>query len=244
MSLPGLGETGRYPSPSVKPVLFHRPDLPVQRYANVFELHPAQQPPRRPGYRLWFDESGMSLCDERGSPGVVLSYRDIEARSRQSLLLARACAASRRPAVADLMAGWGIDGLSLALRGCTVTLVERSPLVWALLDDFATRLDLPASVVFGSAEQWCRTYRKSVDVAYLDPMFPERRKTALPEKRMQVLRDLAWQGGPDLLELIDRARLAARDRVVVKRRARDPVCAAPGWQLRGRRIRFDVYRAG
>ena len=227
----------------MKPVLYYRRGLPTGRYADLFELRATDGPPHGPGYHLWYDASGMTLFN--GTKGsLALRYRDIETRAGNALLLARACAASRRPVVADLMAGWGTDGLSLALRGCEVILVEHSPVVWAMLDEFVTRLELPATIVCASAEHWCRTHRDGVDVAYLDPMFPARRKKALPGKRMQYLRDLAWQNDVPLTRQIALARSAARDRVVVKRRARDPAVLTPGWKLRGRGIRFDVYRAG
>ncbi len=229
--------TGR----QLKPPLYHRPGLGVQRYAAIFDLCAVHAPPQLPGQHLWLDELGLRLCDASGASSVELNGRELAARSRQALLLARACGASNRPVVADLLAGWGTDGLSLAMRGCPVTLVERAPVVWALLEDFVTQLDVSATVVFASAEDWCRANRRSVDVAYLDPMFASRRKMALPEKRMQLLRKLAWREGADLAELINLARLAARRRVVVKRRAKEPVYGAPAWQIRGRRIRFDVY---
>ncbi len=226
----------------MKPVLYHGRGLPVERYAEKFELREADEPPNGTGYRLWCDDSGMTLL--HGSRGALtLDYRDVETRSSQSSLLARACAAPARPAVVDLMAGWGTDGLSLALRGCAVTLVERAPIVWAMLDEFVTRLDLPATVVCETAEQWCENHPKAVEVAYLDPMFPVRRKMALPGKEMQYLRDLAWRGETPLSRQIQLALRAARDRVVVKRRARDASVSAPSWRLRGRRVRFDVYRA-
>ncbi len=226
----------------MKPILYHRKGVPVGRYAEKFELREADAPPEEAGYRLWYDDTGMTLLHGfRGS--LRLDYRAIESRSAQSLLLARACIASGRPSIVDLMAGWGIDGLSLALRGCTVTLVERATVVWAMLDEFVARLELPASVVFASAEDWCREHRKTVGMAYLDPMFPARRKTALPGKEMQYLRDLAWSSGAPLASQISLARSAASERVVVKRRIGDPALPAPNWQLRGRRIRFDIYVA-
>ncbi|MCY4563591.1 MAG: class I SAM-dependent methyltransferase, partial [Gammaproteobacteria bacterium] len=85
---------------------------------------------------------------------------------------------------------------------------------------------------------------KAVEVAYLDPMFPARRKTALPGREMQYLRDLAWRGETALSRQIHLAQRAARDRVVVTRRARDSSASAPSWRIRGRLVRFDVYRAG
>lgn len=226
---------------SGKPVLHHR--VPAQRYADAFALRPVDRPPEGPGIAHYYDEDGMALVhgDERRLFRLRLDR--IKTRASQSLLLARACGAGKRPSVADLFAGWGTDGLSLALKGCAVTLVERSPLVWALLDDLVARHALPATVVCAEAGAWCLAQRKGVDVAYLDPMFPPRRKHALPDKSMQLLRELVEPDGLDLAQRLEQARAAARQRVVVKRRIHDPAVARPAWQLRGGRIRFDVYRA-
>ena len=226
-----------------KPVLHHRAGVPAQRYEALFELREADRPPPGSGYRLWYDETGMALFKGADRHGFRLRLRDIQARAGQSSLLIRASGAGRRPAVADLTAGWGTDGLCLALRGCQVWLIERAPVVWAMLDEFVARLELPAKVVWARAEDWCQAHPDSVDLALLDPMFPQRRKTALPEKPMQHLRDLAWRTEADLARLIACAQMAARELVLVKRRARETAEPPPSWQVRGRRIRFDVYRA-
>ena len=226
---------------SGKPVLHHR--VPAQRYADAFALRPVDRPPEGPGIQLYYDEDGMALAHGDGRRLFRLRLDRIKTRASQSLLLARACGAGKCPSVADLYAGWGTDGLSLALKGCAVTLVERSPLVWALLDDLVARHALPATVVSAEAGSWCLGQRKGVDVAYLDPMFPPRRKHALPDQSMQLLRELAEPDGLGLAERLEQARAAARQRVVVKRRIHDPAVGRPAWQLRGGRIRFDVYRA-
>lgn len=225
---------------NARPVLYHR--IPARRYADAFALSPAACPPPGPGIQLYYDEQGMALAYGGERRLFRLRLDRIKARAAQSLLLARACGAGRRPSVADVFAGWGTDGLSLALKGCAVTLVERSPLVWALLDDLVARHALPATVVCAEAGTWCRAQRKSVDVAYLDPMFPPRRKRALPDMSMQLLRELAERDDLDLAERLEQARTAARQRVVIKRRIHDPAVGRPAWQLRGGRIRFDVYR--
>ena len=230
----GVAETDR-------PVLYH--SVPAERYGEVFVLQEADRPPQRPGYHLHYGEAGMALLGAAAARGFRLQIGPLLARSRQSLLLARACAAGRRPSVADLMAGWGTDGLCLALKGCAVTLVERSPLVWAMLDEFVRRHGLPAAVLLGDAGAWCQAHAKAVDVAYLDPMYPPGRKTALPEQSMQHLRALSWRDDLDLKQRIEQAKAAARQRVVVKRRLAAPPASKPSWQLRGRRVRFDVYRA-
>lgn len=223
-----------------KPVLHHR--VPAERYRGVFLLRTVPRPPELPGRHLYYDESGMALICRAAPKGFRLRLGPIKARAGQALLLARACAAGKRPAVADLMAGWGLDGLCLASKGCAVTLVERSPLVWAMLDDFVLRHRLPAEVVWEEAGAWCISHGKAVDVAYLDPMFPPRGKTALPGKPMQLLRTLAWEDGLELAQRIEQAKEAARDRVVVKRRAGAAAAHKPSWQVCGRRLRFDVYR--
>jgi len=226
---------------SVKPVLHHR--AAARREADAFALRPADGAPSGPGVQLYYDEEGMALAYGGGRRLFRLGLARIKARAAQSLLLARACGAGKGPSVADLFAGWGTDGLSLALKGCAVTLVERSPLVWALLDDLVARHALPVTVVCAEAGAWCRAHRKEVDVAYLDPMFPPRRTQALPDKSMQLRRGLAARDDEHLAERREQAKAAARQRVVVKRRIHDPAAGRPAWQLRGGRIRFDVYPA-
>ena len=230
-------------SSSVK--LYHQRDVGAQRYARHFELVACDARPRDvAGYFLWFDTSGLSVfCDDERT-GVKLKTRDVEKRSNQALILAQACGARARPAVVDLMAGWGVDGLSLAMRGCRVTLIERSPLIWAMLDEFVSRLELPVDVVHADARAWCESTTATVDVVYLDPMFASRSKTALPSKRMQVLRDLAWREEVCVENWIEIAKALAKDRVVVKRRSKDPVSTTPDCQVKGRQVRIDVYRTG
>jgi len=87
---------------------------------------------------------------------------------------------------------------------------------------------------------------RDYDIVYLDPMFPERDKHALPNKRMQAVASLFDddQARPSvgLGAWVTSARERARRRVVLKRRLRDPVEFAPDWQIRGRSVRYDVWR--
>ena len=81
------------------------------------------------------------------------------------------------------------------------------------------------------------------DVVYLDPMFGEHPKTALPGKAMQALAGLVAETPVhEIVELIDEARGVASSRVVVKRRANAEVLGQPDWRIRARSVRFDVYR--
>ena len=80
------------------------------------------------------------------------------------------------------------------------------------------------------------------DVVYLDPMFGEHPKTALPAKPMQVLATLGRHiSNSEVVDLIDDARRIALSRVVIKRRASAATLGQPDWRIRARSVRFDVY---
>jgi 16S rRNA (guanine1516-N2)-methyltransferase len=192
---------------------------------------------------------GLELRHTGARRGVRLNLEEVEHRLRQggALALARACGARPGLAVLDVMAGLGFDAVLLACLGCTVTAVERSPSVYRVLVDGVARaarhfaLQGTLRCVAGDGLELLAA-GQAFEVVYLDPMFPGRRKGALPKLRAQVLADAAVPLEFGVADLIERARLHAIERVVLKRRARDPVAAVPDWQIRGERIRFDVYR--
>jgi 16S rRNA (guanine1516-N2)-methyltransferase len=99
-------------------------------------------------------------------------------------------------------------------------------------------------VVHADARQWLAGLSEAErpDVVYLDPMYPERRKTSLVKKEMRALQELLGKD-PHAGELLPAALAAARQRVVVKR----PMAAAPLNQqpptmsIQGKHHRYDVY---
>lgn len=176
---------------------------------------------------------------------------DIRRRVRRGrrLALARACDARPGVRVHDALAGWGTDGLVLAALGCRVHLSERNAEVYRILDSRlrteSGRLlrERPDSVSWAhedARDRW--RAGGDFDVVYLDPMFGEHPKTALPAKQMQVLADIAGEmSAGEIVELIEKARRVASLRVVVKRRAGAEALGQPNWQIRARSVRFDVY---
>jgi 16S rRNA (guanine1516-N2)-methyltransferase len=220
------------------------------RWADRFALEERDEPPadQREHY-LWAVDDHLELRAGADDPawhgGVWVLPGEVERRAAQGGDLARACGVSRdfRPRVLDAMAGWGIDGLVLASRGCQVTLVERHPLVSALQEDLARRIGAEVTCRCGDGFQALHA-SPAFDVIYLDPMFPQRAKGALPGKRLQVLALLAQPDPRPLSSWLQAAVAAARRRVVLKRRDKDPLIAPPDWQIRGRSVRFDVYRGG
>ncbi|MEM1230447.1 MAG: class I SAM-dependent methyltransferase [Pseudomonadota bacterium] len=169
--------------------------------------------------------------------------------------------------VLDGTAGWGVDGVTLARLGARVHLLEQEAPIWALCHDlcaassaavsaFASAV-LPRGGAFAQAhhatfEDWLAggldAVPERVDVVYLDPMFPPRRKAAAARKRLQYLDALlAGREAPSaalIAQWVVAARERARERVVVKRRRHEgPPQPAADWQILGSSVRYDVYAA-
>lgn len=168
--------------------------------------------------------------------------------------LGRACGLHRDGAqrVLDATAGLGRDGIVLAALGCEVTLFERNPTVAALLEDGLRRASTEpgignwvaarVSLRRDDAIRVMRARRDDHDVVFLDPMYPESTKTALPKKELQALRAIAGDD-PDAPALLHAALGYAGRRVVVKRPpAAEPLAGqAPDLQYKGKAARYDVY---
>jgi len=165
--------------------------------------------------------------------------------------LARAAGVRREspPSVIDTTAGLGRDAFVLAALGCEITLVERQPVVAALLRDGLRRAAADPGV-HGIAEHMhlieadAREVLQSetADVVLVDPMHPPRRKDAAVKKEMRIFRQLVGSD-PDAAELLAAALPAARRRVVVKRpRNAEPLEGPPpSGAVEGRSTRFDIY---
>ncbi len=160
-----------------------------------------------------------------------------------------------QPTIMDLTAGLGRDSYVLATAGARVAMFERQPIVAALLADglqrlrsggdeqelaIAQRLSLhqgdSLEVVAALAEQ------DVPDVIYLDPMFPERGKSAKVKKSMAFFHHLVGSDD-DAAALLPLALATAGYRVVVKRPRHAPPLAdmKPGLCFEGKSTRFDVY---
>ncbi|MAD06194.1 MAG: hypothetical protein CMP86_02155 [Gammaproteobacteria bacterium] len=195
---------------------------------------------------LVLDELGLGLLMPGHQHPYRLPQQHIQRRSKAGHLteLSKACGVPQgQRRILDACAGFGTDGMTLAAQGCTVTMVERNTLIWLLLrehDQAFGRVTVEhgdCMDFMGDPQGW--------DVIYLDPMFPPRRKTALPNLGLQHLRELSahnWSGdGDDLQRQIALARSCAAARVVVKRRLKDPKDVLSAFQIKGKSIRFDVY---
>jgi len=154
------------------------------------------------------------------------------------------------PHILDATAGLGRDAFVLASLGCQVTLMERMPVVAALLDDGLERAKLN-SEVGEIAERMQLVHASSiknmvlaeqVDVVYLDPMYPHREKSAAIKKEMRVFQSLVGED-LDADNLLAPALAIAKYRVVVKRPSYAPPLAnkKPSMSINMKKNRFDVY---
>lgn len=154
------------------------------------------------------------------------------------------------PHVLDATAGLGRDAFLLASLGCKVTLMERMPIVAALLSDGLERAQLNAETSSIAANMQL-IHASSIenmpnlsppDVIYLDPMYPHREKSALVKKEMRVFQALVGED-LDADALLAPALALATYRVVVKRPNYAPPLAKqkPSMSINMKKNRFDVY---
>ncbi len=153
------------------------------------------------------------------------------------------------PFVLDATAGFGKDSIVLANLGCKVVMIERSPVIGALLRDGLNRAANKApelikniSLHLTDAKKFLQTTNEPIDVIYLDPMFPERVKSSLVRKEMRILKEIVGSD-EDAAQLFAIASQYARKRIVVKRPRYAPTITerVPDIVFKARASRFDVY---
>jgi len=195
--------------------------------------------------RLELSPLGLALCMPDCSPMRVDFEEVIAKRCRPGVKkpgILRACKLKPGMRVIDATAGWGRDAAVLASSGARVLMLEREPVLAALLEDGLTRFH---QNLFLRSED-ARSYLKSLapkdypDVIYLDPMHPVREKTAKVKKDLYALQKLLG-ADDDVLSLLEIARMRTRGRVVVKWPARLPALLQPDHVFEGKTVRFDVY---
>jgi 16S rRNA (guanine1516-N2)-methyltransferase len=184
-----------------------------------------------------------------------IGYRLVHGRNKHQPL-AKAIGLKRNPtsSVIDATAGLGRDAVMLMALGCQVVMLERSPIVAALLDDGLKRARQATvmGILIKKRLRFIHTesityldrvpHRDRPDVVYLDPMYPHRTKSAKVKKEMRVFRDIVGED-TDANALLRAALQCATRRVVVKRpRNAEPLQGpSPTTSIRGKTTRFDIY---
>lgn len=170
--------------------------------------------------------------------------------ARELLVRAARVRGVESPTVVDATAGLGEDSLLLAAAGFSVTMFERDSAIAALLRDALARAaDEPQlagivermTLVEGDSVAGLRELSVPPDVVFLDPMFPERTKSAAVKKKFQLLHHLE-RPCEDEEGLLAAALSACPRKVVVKRPPKGPWLAGvkPSHSLAGKAVRYDV----
>ena len=158
------------------------------------------------------------------------------------------------PSLIDATAGLGKDAFVFACLGCSVRLIERSPVIARLVDDAITRaqrdenfspfIEHGFKLINSNAIDYLTQLDEASrpEVIYLDPMYPERKKSAQVKKNMQILQKLLGHD-EDTEQLLKAALHCARKRVVVKRpKGSDSLFGdKPTISYESKKTRYDTY---
>lgn len=199
-------------------------------------------------------DDGLSMCGDFTRELRRLRPANV---SRELLVRAARVRGCDHPRALDATAGMGEDSLLLAAAGFSVTLYEHDPVIAALLADALERAaampELAPVVarmrlVRGDSVEALRALADGdasasdcPDVVLLDPMFPERRKSASVKKKAQLLQRLE-RPAQDEAAMLDAAIKARPRKVVIKRPLKGPFLAGakPAYQIAGKAVRYDV----
>lgn len=210
---------------------------------------------------LRFESTGLTLYHNaaRAPGGLYVDFSDPELLRRsgdklkqQNLCKAVGLKGVQRLRILDAMAGLGKDAWMLASAGADVDMLERSPIVFALLQDGIRRgrmQGVASSAVLQRMQLRHADFLHAADelpaydVVYLDPMFPPTNKQARAKKAMYLLQQLLGESACEESALLTAARKLAQRRVVVKRARLSPYLAnlKPDIEFKGSANRYDVY---
>ena len=180
------------------------------------------------------DLMASSVQQRRARRGRDLLVKAVQGRQKEPLQ------------ILDATAGFCVDATILAAMGHRVVACEASPFVYELVKDGLVRarqqgLTLLPELYHQNVIEWLQANRSlTPDVIYIDPMFQPSGKKALPDKQMQLLRQVAHVG--DFSSLLELCRRRALLRVVVKQPLKGGrTVVSPDYSIKGKRVRYDIY---
>lgn len=211
-------------------------------------------------YIIYFGQQGVEIR-KSSSPqtrGYAVDFTKIDRRTGAGNLsrkqpLPKAIGATSKTVI-DATAGFGGDASMITLMGYKVVAIERSPILSVLLRDGMQRalLDnelkdtLCKDLELREADSITFLQTKPpVDVVYLDPMFPpKRKKSALPQGSIQTLQAIiGYDNEEKTNKLFQVALQTAMKRVVVKRPNYAPFFGEnPVAIHKGKLVRYEVYK--
>ncbi len=219
---------------------------------------------------LYYKEDITELIDRQANTAIHVDFisgslahrRKYGGGQGQAIAKAIGIKKYRLPlSVLDVTAGLAKDAFVLACLGCSVKMIERNPIVAELVntalklaennDNFEDIKQQGFSLLQTDAVDYLKKLDTKSnshypDIIYLDPMYPQRKKSASVRKNMQILQKLLSHKEntqPDETELFNLALKFARKRVVVKRPKTAPTLTdkIPSMSIQSKITRYDVY---
>lgn len=202
-------------------------------------------------YQIVFDSEIPTIIDSENRKLRIDFENDTENYSKHkssiaSEPLSRALGAGKKGLrVLDLSAGMAVDAVFLAQLGYQVTAIERNPLLYLANSNALKNCSLEwkknLQFIHSEALHFLKTTNLDLDVCYFDPMFPQKKKSALPKQEMVLFKNLVGSDldAADVLQFaIDSKKF---NRCVVKRPlSAEPLVPASG-AIEGKIIRYDIY---
>lgn len=210
----------------------------------------ASKPSAKTAY-LYCGPDGAALCIPPFKPmSAELSRSHWQSRRQEGKQgIVRAVKPKPGRIIWDVTAGWGRDAAIMASFGASVCMFEKHPIIAYLLQDALYRANqagdaLPLSLEHADALDVLRSFPNGhftrPDVIYLDPMHPERQKSALVKKDLQLLQALLAPSN-DTSELIHAASAVAKERVVLKWPAHQTVPVPCTAKVPGKSVHYYLY---
>lgn len=158
----------------------------------------------------------------------------------------------KRVFVVDATAGRGEDSFLMAEWGFKVVSFEKNPEVFKQLSralaalvstDPAGKLILSEQLAFFEGDFCAEILKRKLrpEVIFLDPMYPETKKSARSEKQIENLRATVGVHDEDLEETLKKALKLAQVKVVLKRPKSVPCPFKPQHVYKGSSTRYEVY---
>ncbi len=239
------------------------PDPKELNISNIIHIKP-------PIPILHLTTEGLMLQPENMKPWTIdflSGAKDYRRKHGGSETLAKACGIKKNQVpltILDLTAGFAKDAFVLACLGANVILVERHPVIAALLEDALKRFYLDSeaceninlTLYYNDAKHFLTNQLQSQeilvninssvidipDIIYIDPMHPERKKSASIKKDMQILQQwIPPETHPE--HLLELALNYAKKRVVLKWPRTSPPIKnhRPAFIYEKNTVRFEVY---
>lgn len=224
----------------------------ARRLAEKFEVEVVEElPTSKDAMYFLMDKTGLSFVtagqELKGDFSRLLS-RVTGGHLQHEILLKAADKLGNMKAV-DATAGMGEDSFILAAGGYDVELFEHNPITAAVLSDALLRarntpelkdIAKRMKLTEGDSKELLKKLSYNPDIIYLDPMFPEKKKSAETKKKLQMLHQIELPC-EDEEDLVKAALEAKPKRIIIKRPPDGDNLAGikPTFSITRKAVRFD-----